>query len=80
MPPLFYLSTHRGRSRLPMGGSHTKEDINIMITKELRDNVTFLSALRMLESMAERKLLSEAETERAKAELKRRLRPTLILA
>ncbi|WP_204792031.1 hypothetical protein [Oscillibacter sp. CU971] len=49
-----------------------------MTTKELRDNVTFLSALRMLESMAERKLLSEAETERAKAELKRRLRPTLI--
>ena len=61
-----------------MGGSHTKEDINIMTTKELRDNVTFLSALRMLERMAERKLLSEAETERAKAELKRRLRPTLI--
>ncbi|MCX4325529.1 hypothetical protein N510_000193 [Firmicutes bacterium ASF500] len=51
-----------------------------MTTKELRDNVTFLSALRMLESMAERKLLSEAETERAKAELKRRLRPTLIFA
>jgi len=51
-----------------------------MTTKELRDNVTFLSALRMLESMAERKLLSEAETERTKAELKRRLRPTLIFA
>ena len=51
-----------------------------MTTKELRDNVTFLSALRMLEGMAERKLLSEAEMERAKAELKRRLRPTLIFA
>ena len=46
-----------------------------MTTKELRDNVTFLSALRMV-----RKPLSEAETERAKAELKRRLRPTLIFA
>ncbi len=51
-----------------------------MTTKELRDNVTFLSALRMLESMAERKLLSEAETEGARTELKRRLRPTLIFA
>ncbi len=51
-----------------------------MTTKELRDNVTFLSALRMLESMAERKLLSETEMERAKTELMRRLRPTLIFA
>ena len=59
---------------------NSKEVVNSMTTKELRDNVTFLSALRMLESMAERKLLSEAETERAKAELKRRLRPTLIFA
>ena len=49
-----------------------------MTTKELRDNVTFLSALRMLEHMLEENLLSLAEAERAKAELKRRLRPTLI--
>lgn len=51
-----------------------------MTTKELRDNVTFLSALRMLEGMAERELLTEAEAERAKSELRRRLRPTLIFA
>ncbi len=51
-----------------------------MTTKELRDNITFLSALRMLESMTERELLSEVEAERAKNELKRRLRPTLIFA
>ena len=51
-----------------------------MTTKELRDNITFLSALRMLESMTERELLSEAEAERTKSELKRRLRPTLIFA
>ena len=80
MSLLFYLSTHWGRSRLPMGGPHTKEGANIMTTKELRDNVTFLSALRMLEGMAERELLTEAEAERAKSELRRRLRPTLIFA
>lgn len=51
-----------------------------MTTKELTDNVTFLSALRMLEHLAERKLLSPAELETAKSELKRRLRSTLIFA
>ena len=51
-----------------------------MTTKELTDNVTFLSALRMLEHMREQKLLSPAEAEKAKVELERRLRPTLIFA
>ena len=51
-----------------------------MTKKELRDNITFLSALRMLELMAERNLLSETEVEQAGMELKRRLRPTLLLA
>lgn len=51
-----------------------------MTTKELADNAAFLSALQMLERMLERKLLSPAEAERARAELKRRLRPTLIYA
>ena len=51
-----------------------------MTTKELRDNVTFLSALRMLERMTERNLLTPAEAERTKTELKRRFRPTLIAA
>ncbi len=35
-----------------------------MTTKELADNVAFLSALQMLERMLERKLLSPAEAER----------------
>lgn len=51
-----------------------------MTTKELRDNVTFLSALRMLERMMERNLLSPAEAEQARNELRRKLRPTLIFA
>ena len=51
-----------------------------MTTKELRDNVTFLSALRMLERMTERNFLTPAEAERARDELKRRFRPTLIAA
>lgn len=51
-----------------------------MTTKELRDNVTFLSALQMLNRMTEQKLLSESEVERTRAELKRRLRPTLFFA
>lgn len=51
-----------------------------MTTKELTDNITFLSALRMLERMTEQNLLSPAEAEQAKTELKRQLRPTLIFA
>ena len=51
-----------------------------MTTKELTDNLTFLSALRMLERMMERNLLTPAEAERARTELKRRFRPTLIAA
>ena len=51
-----------------------------MTTKELTDNITFFSALRMLERMREQKLLSPAEAEKARSELERRLRPTLIFA
>ena len=51
-----------------------------MTTKELADNATFLSAMQMLEHMLEKKLLSPTEAEKASSELKRRLRPTLILA
>ena len=51
-----------------------------MTTKELTDNITFLSTLRMLERMREQNLLSQAETERARSELERRLRPTLLFA
>ncbi len=51
-----------------------------MTTKELADNAVFLSALQMLERMLEQKLLSPAEAEKARSELKRRLRPTLIYA
>ena len=51
-----------------------------MTTKELADNAAFLSPVQMLERMLEKKLLSPAEAEKAKSELKRRLRPTLIFA
>ena len=40
-----------------------------MTGKELSDNLTFLSALKLLEQLVERELLTTA----------RRLRPTLIL-
>ena len=51
-----------------------------MTTKELKDNVTFLSALQMLENMLEHDRLTSAEAERVKTELKRKLRPTLLFA
>ena len=50
-----------------------------MTTKELTDNITFLSAIQMLNHMLEQNILSANEAERTKSELKRRLRPTLIL-
>ena len=51
-----------------------------MTTKELTDNITYLSALQMLERMKKQNLLSQAETERVETEMKRRLRPTLMAA
>ncbi len=51
-----------------------------MTGKELADNLTFLSAMKMLTQLIDHGLLSQAEAERARSELKRRLRPTLIYA
>ena len=50
-----------------------------MTGKEISDNLTFLSAQRLLEQLMERSLLTPEEEERAEGELRRRLRPTLIL-
>lgn len=49
-----------------------------MTKKELSDNITFLSALKLLDNLTEQKLLSSDEAEKVRGELKRRLRPTLI--
>ncbi len=51
-----------------------------MTGKELTDNLTFVSALKLLESLAEQGLLRPEEVEAARRELERRLRPTLLTA
>ena len=51
-----------------------------MTRKELSDNLTFLSALKMLESLAAAGKLTNEEKEKAREELERRLRPTLLFA
>ena len=50
-----------------------------MTGKELSDNLTWLSALKLLEQVVERELLTTEEAEVTHRELARRLRPTLIL-
>lgn len=50
-----------------------------MSKKEMSDNINFIVALKMLEQLESQGLLTSAEVERTKTELKRRLRPTLIL-
>lgn len=50
-----------------------------MSKKEMTDNITFIAALEMLAQLKDWGLLTPAEVEKAKAELKRQLRPTLIL-
>ena len=50
-----------------------------MTQTELTDNLTFLSALQMLNQLQARKLLTEAEAALTRRELERKLRPTLIL-
>lgn len=48
-----------------------------MIHSELTDNLTFLSAVRMLKRLADKGLLTEAETKAAEENLKQKLRPTI---
>lgn len=50
-----------------------------MTGKEISDNLTCLSAQKLLDQLVERRLLTPEEAERTRGELKRRLRPTLIL-
>lgn len=50
-----------------------------MSQKEMSDNITFIAALEMLAQLEEQGLLTSAEVERTKTELRHRLRPTLIL-
>ena len=50
-----------------------------MTTKELTDNLTFLCALKLLNALAEKELLTEKEARLTRRELERRLRPTIIV-
>ena len=50
-----------------------------MTTTELTDNLTFVSALQMVERLIAKNLLTVAEAQRTRKELERRLRPTLLL-
>lgn len=51
-----------------------------MTRKEMSDNLAFLSALKMLEGLAAAGKLTNEEKEKAREELERRLRPTLLFA
>ncbi len=51
-----------------------------MTRKELTDNLTFLSALGLLEWLVGQELLTTEEAEKVRRELDRRLRPTLQVA
>ena len=51
-----------------------------MTRKELSDNLSFLSALKMLEGLAAAGKLTNEEKERVRVEIERRLRPTLLFA
>lgn len=50
-----------------------------MSKQELTDNLTFLSALRLLEQLSAKGLLSIIEAQQTRQELEKRLRPTLLL-
>ena len=51
-----------------------------MTKTELQDNLVFLSALKLLEQLAEKGLLTVDEAEKSRVELERKLRPTLLFA
>lgn len=49
-----------------------------MTHTELTDNLMFLAAEQMLQSLVEQALLTEDEAQMVRKELKRRLRPTIL--
>lgn len=51
-----------------------------MTKTELQDNLVFLSALKLLEQLTEKGLLTVDEAEKPRIELERKLRPTLLFA
>lgn len=51
-----------------------------MTRTEFRDNLVFLSALKLLEQLTEKGLLTVEEAEKSRTELERKLRPTLLFA
>ena len=63
-----------------MGGPSEEGGLFAMTRKELSDNLSFLSALKMLEGLAAAGKLTNEEKEKAREELERRLRPTLLFA
>ena len=48
-----------------------------MTHSELTDNLTFVSAVQMLRQLTADNVLTEAEAEKVRTELVRRLRPTI---
>lgn len=65
-----------GSSERPL---HNEEGI-LMTRTELRDNLMFLSALKILNQLTEKGLLTVEEAEKSRTELERKLRPTLLFA
>ena len=51
-----------------------------MTKTELHDNLVFLSALKLLEQLTKKGLLTVDEAEKSRVELERKLRPTLLFA
>ena len=51
-----------------------------MTKTELRDNLVFLSALKLLGQLTEKGLLTIEEAAKSRTELERKLRPTLLFA
>lgn len=51
-----------------------------MTRKELSDNLSFLSAIKMLEGLVTAGKLTDEEKEKVREELERRFRPTLLFA
>ena len=86
--PVFWTTyTHEDRpnDRLPgpFIGSGERPPITggcFMTKTELRDNLVFLSALKLLGQLTEKGLLTMEEAEKSRTELERKLRPTLLFA
>lgn len=79
--PLLFITPHDFLQNVPVDGVFSADTRQQRIDiRPAMGNLVFLSALKLLEQLTEKGLLTVEEAEKSRTELERKLRPTLLFA